>query len=584
MFATFHRKVIAAFILVITLVTVIGLGLSIVFTTTRFNVLVTEQNRQQARELAPLLEARYAFLGNWRELDPHSNVAEDTSTPAPNFWQRQADWPAAIRQALQLPDSTTAGISTEERGWRQVAEQLQVAPDVLVTAILHAERIEVENALLAGELDPVLYAPILAQVEQEATAYVFGQTGNAVPWQNGGSWLVDVLHQTSGRVLVTDAAGQVIYDSAGARLGTVLSQETLATGVPLWDRRQIPAQPLGAVIVAVDPAAYTVHQTAFLRSVRYALLAASLLAGAVALLSGYGLARQLLQPIARLVQTTHSLTRGIYVTALPAQRNDEFGRLNAAFHQLVVELSTQRDLRRQLVNDIAHDLKTPLSVIRLEMEAVHYGMQTPAEALAQVEKEVCMLDDLVQDLIWLADTDSGQIVIEPAPTDLAALAAEAVERWQARAQSAELRLRFVAPPPLPMVAADGRRLHQALGNLLANAVAYTPAGGEIVVTLAPSAHPQETGSAERYIVVRVSNTGPGIAAADLPHIFDRFYRGDRSRSRHSGGRGLGLAIVHRIVELHGGWVWAESEVDCRTTLAFGLPVGNTAYDHEQKDA
>ena len=201
--------------------------------------------------------------------------------------------------------------------------------------------------------------------------------------------------------------------------------------------------------------------------------------------------------------------------------------MSAAFNAMVSQLQEQSRLRQQMVADIAHELRTPLSVIRLELEALEDGLQSPTEATTSLRGEIDLLTQLVEDLGVLARHDAGEQRLDLALTDVATLAEETVARWKGRASAHGVVLRTEVPPNLPQVWVDPLRITRVLTNLLDNALRHTPDGGEIVVR----AHEQPTA-----LHVTVRDTGHGIPAGELENVFNRFYRLDRARSRASGGR------------------------------------------------
>jgi signal transduction histidine kinase len=202
-------------------------------------------------------------------------------------------------------------------------------------------------------------------------------------------------------------------------------------------------------------------------------------------------------------------------------------------------------------------------------------MQTHGEAIPHVRREIELLRNLVNDLALLAETDEGALHLEASALDLGELADDAVTRWRSRAEAAGLELQLNTPAVLPLVNADRLRISQVLGNLIANAIQHTPSGGKIEVRIEQaSTVPGGDTPTGAYLSASVRDTGQGIPEEDLPHVFERFYRVDPSRSRGTGGRGLGLAIVNQIIELHGGSVWAESAEGAGTVIGFALPLEN----------
>ena len=228
-------------------------------------------------------------------------------------------------------------------------------------------------------------------------------------------------------------------------------------------------------------------------------------------------------------------------------------------------LETQRDLRRRLINDVSHELNTPLSVIQLEAKGLRDGLQTPESASDHIIQEVDRLRGLVTDLNWLAETDHGEIRLTLEKSSIHELLTTEVDRWQPQSQSRQVELSLQVSADLPDMDLDRMRMSQALGNVLSNAINYTEAGANIVLKAGLDS--------EGALAISIIDDGIGIHAADLPHVFDRFYRTDQSRSRGISGTGLGLAITRAIVEAHGGTIAVTSDglgqgvtVTCRLPL------------------
>ena len=238
--------------------------------------------------------------------------------------------------------------------------------------------------------------------------------------------------------------------------------------------------------------------------------------------------------------------------------------MSAAFNQMTTALQTQRDLRKRLLNDISHELNTPLSVIRLEAHGLRNGLQTPARTADHIIQEVQLLRNLARDLNWLAETESDELRLTVEPYPLQQLLTAEVERWQPQAQSQQITLSLQLLPDLPVLDLDRMRMSQALGNVIHNALQHTAAGGLVTV----AATMKMGGS----VGISVTDDGAGIDAADLPHIFNRLYRADQSRNRRTGGMGLGLTIARAIVEAHNGMIAVTSNgLGQGTTVQFDLP-------------
>ncbi|MEV4055008.1 HAMP domain-containing sensor histidine kinase [Amycolatopsis sp. NPDC049688] len=247
----------------------------------------------------------------------------------------------------------------------------------------------------------------------------------------------------------------------------------------------------------------------------------------------------------------------------PVKSRDEVGYLAAAFNDLTARRERIEEQRKAMVSDIAHELRNPLNVIRGRLEAAEDGHLPFDRALtASLLEETVLLQHIVDDLQDLAAADAGQLRLHPEPLDAAELAHHVAAAHADRAAAAGVTL-TVSADGGTAVHADPVRLRQVVGNLVTNAVRHTPPGGRVTIRVS---------STVDVVTLAVADTGTGIAAADLPHVFDRFWRAEKSRSRQTGGSGLGLAIVRHLVQAHGGTVTVESEVDTGSTFTVRLPV------------
>ena len=286
----------------------------------------------------------------------------------------------------------------------------------------------------------------------------------------------------------------------------------------------------------------------------------------VAILLAAWLSKLITAPVTALTEATQAIAQGDK-TILLVTSSDELGRMSAAFNQMTSTLETQRQLRRRLINDVSHELNTPLSVIQLEAVGLRDGLQTPESASGHIIQEVDRLRGLVTDLNWLAETDYGELRLTLQASSIYELLTAEVERWQPQSQARQVKLSLLVSDNLPDldVDLDRTRMSQALGNVLSNAVHYTEAGGNIVV--------RAELESDRALDIWVVDNGIGIDAADLPHVFDRFYRADQSRSHGIGGTGLGLAITRAIVETYGGYIIATSDgLGQGATVTIRLPL------------
>jgi signal transduction histidine kinase len=281
-------------------------------------------------------------------------------------------------------------------------------------------------------------------------------------------------------------------------------------------------------------------------------------------LTGWWFLRRILRPLDRLADATHAIAAGDLETRVPVPPDPELRSLAESFNRMTSSLERAETLRRAVVEDVAHELRTPLTSLRGYTEALADGVVEPTpEMLRTVHEEIVRLTRLVEELDQLARGSHAQRAADRVELDLGPLVARTLELASAELSRRGIRADLRAAPGTPSVAADPDGIGQVLANLVQNAVRYTDQGGMVTVHVEP-----EDGG----VRCTVENTGSGIPAAELPLIWERLHRVDPSRSRESGGAGIGLAIVRQIVEAHGGRVGAES-ADGRTSVWFWLPGG-----------
>jgi signal transduction histidine kinase len=284
-------------------------------------------------------------------------------------------------------------------------------------------------------------------------------------------------------------------------------------------------------------------------------------AAVLALLLGIILARTISHPISELKTATQRVAEGQLGHQVAVRSPDEIGQLAASFNQMSADLAQANQLRRQMTADIAHDLRTPLSVLQGYTEALDDGKLPGSSDIYQaMHRQVKHLNRLVEDLRTLSLADAGQLSLHPqsvAPRDLLE---HSLLVYAPQAEQQQVTLHLDLPDNLPRIQVDPDRIVQVLGNLISNALRHTPNGGEIRLTAKGQ---------NQHLVLQVQDTGAGIAPEDLPHVFDRFYRGDKSRSQN-GESGLGLAIARSIVEAHNGRIAASSTPGQGTTFSITL--------------
>ncbi len=275
----------------------------------------------------------------------------------------------------------------------------------------------------------------------------------------------------------------------------------------------------------------------------------------VGLAASFALARSITVPLRKLNAGVRAIERGNFAHKVKVDSNDEVEELAAAFNRMAEALETNNRLRKQLLADIAHELKTPLAVIQGNLEGMLDGVvDTDKEQLESLFEETVRLNRLINDLRDLSLAEAGQLSLERVPTDINKTVSRAVSMVKRLADEKGLAVEC-ALGPLPVLEVDAGRLSQVWYNLLTNAVRYSDPGGRITVTT--TAEPL---AGRDWVKISVCDTGQGISGEDLPYIFDQFYRADKSRNRKSGGTGIGLAIVKQLVEIHGGVVEVDSRL------------------------
>ena len=273
--------------------------------------------------------------------------------------------------------------------------------------------------------------------------------------------------------------------------------------------------------------------------------------------------RRTILPMTDILEAAERVAEGDFSVKVAERGPREVRRIAQVFNSMVARLQSSAEQRRDLLADVTHELRTPLTIIRGNVEGLIDGVY-PAdeEHLRSILAETATLSRLVDDLRTLALAESGALQLKKEPTDVALLVQETAASFQAQADAAGVSISVEQAPDLPMVNVDPARIREALLNLIANALRHTPAGASIILH---SAAERSMGGTQ-MIAVSVEDTGKGIAAEDLPHVFDRFYK-----SSDSGGMGLGLAITRNLIAVHGGRIDVHSEPDKGTVIRFTLP-------------
>jgi signal transduction histidine kinase len=302
----------------------------------------------------------------------------------------------------------------------------------------------------------------------------------------------------------------------------------------------------------------------FISNLSETLWLVGLLGVALALLLGWLFTRQIVAPLGEVATAARRIAKGDLTQKVRIRGSSELVELGESFNRMAETLSHDRELRQNMVADIAHELRTPLSVLQANIEAMQDGvLEASTESLASLHQETSMLARLIDDLRILSLAESGQLEFHPRNTDLKKLSSRIIEVMGLQFSSKNIDLALEVSDSLAQIFVDPDRIEQVLRNLLSNAYLYTPEGGRVMLKLITDGED---------VVASVTDTGAGIPPKDLPHIFERFYRVDRSRTRRTGGSGIGLAIVKQLVEAMGGRVWATSEASKGSTFFFRLPI------------
>jgi two-component system OmpR family sensor kinase len=365
---------------------------------------------------------------------------------------------------------------------------------------------------------------------------------------------------------LADAGERLVADPSGIAHGATLDAQERAASLPIV----VEGRTVGYLLArtsrgAVLPAAAQ-H---FLSSLNTALWAAGLLAGVMGAALGLLVARGLAAPLGRLATGARRVSAGRLAERVPVSGPAEVRTVAAAFNEMAASLEAGEEQRRHMVADIAHELRTPLTIIQGNLRAMLDDVYPLSkDEVATIYEASQGLRRLVDDLRELSLAEAGRLELRPQPVAVTPLLAREVALFADLAAAQGVTLSGEAQPGLPDALADPERLAQILHNLVGNALRHTPAGGCITLRVEPVAAEMGQAPALRFAVV---DTGAGIPAGDLPHIFERFYRADRGRAREAGGSGLGLAITRQLVLLQGGTVGVESAPGQGSRFWFTLP-------------
>jgi two-component system, OmpR family, sensor histidine kinase BaeS len=368
--------------------------------------------------------------------------------------------------------------------------------------------------------------------------------------------MIENMSLSSDDLLLLDMNGEVIGDSSGTRIGTngndltgkqiTLKVNNAKIGILVLHQRQL--QNL---------------EKEFIQSSNGAILISGLFAAMVALLSSLFIARKISKPLNRLMTSIKRIGDGQKVSEINISTSGEFYELSEAFNDMIRKLDRNEEIRRSLVADVAHELRTPLAILQGKLESIQEGVISPSEEIVlELTDEVYRLSRLVKDLQQLSLAEAGKLKLNLVPVNLHELIDKVCHHFLWLAEEKGITLRHNKIPNDISLLVDADRMTQVFVNLIGNALRHTPSHGKVEVS------GQQQGAS---LFIQVADTGQGIPDEVLPHVFDRFYKGDSSRSRSESGTGLGLSIAKGFIEAHGGAITVESQVGSGTVFTIILP-------------
>jgi two-component system, OmpR family, sensor histidine kinase BaeS len=418
-------------------------------------------------------------------------------------------------------------------------------------------------ALLAGLTAALAAADVSTLTNQQRADLTHAiAAAAAAAWDRGDSWgsadvspVLDLAARTGAQVQIRDQYGQVVATSH--RFAAHPAAPQLSAAVMANDEQA------GEVIVRFTNSGLASADHALQSDLLQAIFGAAGLAAVLALFTGLAVARRITRPVERIIAVTRAMGRGERAARVgDVAAPGELRELATAFDQMADSRDRQDQLRRDLVADVAHELRTPVAVLQAGHEALLDGITEPTpDQLASLRDEVLRLARMVGDLQTLAAADAAALHLTRRPCDLASIAAAAADSLAGRFETAGIILerRLIAVG----IDADPRWLHQVITNLLTNALKFTPAGGRVTIAAGPG------GAKGADAVLTVTDTGPGIPADELPRIFDRFWRG--RQAAQTSGSGIGLAVAAELARAHDGQLTALSEVGHGTQMTLTLP-------------
>lgn len=378
-------------------------------------------------------------------------------------------------------------------------------------------------------------------------------------WDEVQPYLDEIGVMYGRRVVLTDTSDNVVADTR--------TDGPLLFGGPQWRTRTLQFDrfddPVGTVHVNHDFTIVDSFRQRLAASIRGFLFLSSALAVVLALLVSFAISRPVVVPVSELAAASERVAGGDLSVRVAVPRVREFRSLARAFNRMLNDLQAAETIRRNMIADVAHELRTPLSNVRGYLEAMRDGVIETPEAVTVVEREISMLTRVVDDLQELTVTESGEVTLVREESDLREIARQVAERFGPSAAERSVTIRVTVPDQPVIGWVDADRVVQMLGNLVSNAITYSPPNSRVDIAIATN---------DGQVRLTVSDEGAGIAAAHLPLVFERFYRADPSRSRSTGGHGLGLTIARSIAVAHGGMLTVDSVEGGGARFTATLPV------------
>jgi two-component system, OmpR family, sensor histidine kinase BaeS len=358
---------------------------------------------------------------------------------------------------------------------------------------------------------------------------------------------------------VTDLNGLVVRGSFSHDMGDVISAETLESATSI----QADEKTVGYLLIERPLNTRDPMQDEFSKRIDFSLLVTGIGTVIMSFLFGAVISQTITKPIRELTSATHTMASGKLGQQVTVRSRDEIGELAQSFNKMNDDLARSFNLRKQMTADIAHELRTPLSLILGHAEGVHDGVLQPSrENFEIIREEAERLEKMVNDLRTLSLADAGELSLEFQPVDMNKLLSDIRTRYLVQLNQKRITLDLEPDPDILQMNLDLTRFSQVLTNILDNAIRYTPEDGRIIIA---------TKQLKDTAQITIQDSGKGVSTEEASHLFDRFYRADESRARNDGGSGLGLAIARSIVEMHHGRIWAESEKGHGLKVVIQLP-------------